>query len=67
AEHYGIALSETLAIGDSPNDLDMLKAAGLGVAMGNAAAEVKALAGAIVSTNEEDGVAEALDRYILRK
>ncbi|MEI7554953.1 HAD family hydrolase [Candidatus Chlorohelix sp.] len=65
AKHYGIALSDTLAIGDSPNDLDMLKAAGLGVAMGNAASEIKAAAGAIVSTNEEDGVAEALERFIL--
>jgi 5-amino-6-(5-phospho-D-ribitylamino)uracil phosphatase len=65
AHHYGFELAETLAIGDSRNDLDMLQTAGLGVAMGNASAEVKARADVIVSSNAEDGVAEALERFVL--
>jgi hydroxymethylpyrimidine pyrophosphatase-like HAD family hydrolase len=65
AHHYGLALSETLAIGDSYNDLDMLQTAGLGVAMQNAAALVKAKADVITASNAEDGMAEALERYVL--
>jgi len=65
AAHCGIDISQTLAIGDSMNDLELLKAAGLGVAMGNAMPEVKALADTIVASNAEDGVAEALERFVL--
>jgi Cof subfamily protein (haloacid dehalogenase superfamily) len=55
----------TLAIGDGINDVSMLSVAGLGVAMGNAAPEVRAVAGAVTAANAEDGAAQALDRYIL--
>ncbi len=65
AQHFGIDPAETMAIGDSSNDLEMLKAAGLGVAMGNASQEVKGVAGAVVGTNAEDGVAEAIERFVL--
>jgi hydroxymethylpyrimidine pyrophosphatase-like HAD family hydrolase len=54
-----------LAIGDSYNDVDMLRYAALGVAMGNAPQEIKDIADVVTSTNEEDGVAEAIYRYVL--
>lgn len=65
AHHYGLELAETMAIGDSHNDLDMLETAGLGVAMQNAAEIVKARADVITASNAADGVAEALERYVL--
>ncbi|MBN9388225.1 MAG: HAD family phosphatase [Chloroflexi bacterium] len=65
ANHYGLELAETLAIGDNRNDLDMLQTAGLGVAMENAADIVKARADVITASNAEDGVAAALERYVL--
>jgi hydroxymethylpyrimidine pyrophosphatase-like HAD family hydrolase len=67
AKHFGIDQSQTIAIGDSPNDLEMLKAAGLGIAMGNAVPEVKAQAGTVVAPNWQDGVAEAIEYYVLRR
>eukprot|EP00210_Caulerpa_lentillifera_P001233 g1189.t1 len=54
-----------LAIGDGQNDYEMVKNAGIGVAMGNAVQPVKAVADLVVSSNDEDGIAEALDRLIL--
>ena len=65
ANHYGLELAETLAIGDNSNDLDMLQTAGLGVAMQNASDLVKARADVVTGSNAEDGVAEALERYVL--
>jgi Cof subfamily protein (haloacid dehalogenase superfamily) len=65
AEHYGIDQSEVMAIGDSLNDLEMINYAGLGVAMGNARPEIQARADIITASNEEDGVAEAIERYVL--
>ena len=56
----------TLAIGDGDNDIDMLKMVGLGVAMGNAHADVKAAVKYVVASNDEDGVAEALERFVLK-
>jgi hydroxymethylpyrimidine pyrophosphatase-like HAD family hydrolase len=58
----GVARDEVIAFGDSHNDLDMLEFAGVGVAMGNASAEVKALADLITDSNEDDGIATALER-----
>ena len=60
-----IPLSETMAIGDSGNDLDMLKAAGFSVAMGNADERVKAAADTITLPNNEAGVAAAIRKYAL--
>jgi Cof subfamily protein (haloacid dehalogenase superfamily) len=64
AERYGIARAEVMAVGDNHNDLTMLQYAGLGVVMGNAEAELKELGFALTSSNEEDGVAEAIERFI---
>jgi len=65
ADRFGIAQAETMAIGDSFNDLEMIEYAGLGVAMGNARPEVKAKADLVTGTNQEDGVAQALERCVL--
>lgn len=61
--YLNILPEQVLAIGDGDNDLQMLQAAGLGIAMGNAPAEVQALADVIAPTNDEDGVAWALQHY----
>ncbi len=53
-----------MAVGDSGNDAEMLKAAGLGVAMENASKEIKAISDVITLTNEECGVAHAIEKYI---
>ena len=66
AEEWGISLQETAAVGDSDNDLAMLGAVGWPVAMGNASAEVKALAKWVTASNREDGVAKAV-RYLLNQ
>ncbi len=63
--HLGIDLGETLAIGDDWNDIEMLRAAGLGVAVANAHPRVLAVARAIVPAVAEDGVAVALERFVL--
>jgi Cof subfamily protein (haloacid dehalogenase superfamily) len=55
-----------MAIGDDFTDIEMLKYAGIGVAMGNAPQEVRAAADWVTTTLEEDGVARAIDRWILR-
>ncbi len=60
-----LAISETAAIGDSFNDLSMLRQAGLGIAMGQAPPEVRAAARAITQPNSADGVALAIERYLL--
>lgn len=66
AAHLGIAREEVMAIGDAENDLSMLEFAGISVAMGNATPEVKATAKYEVASNQEDGVKEALDRWVLQ-
>lgn len=60
----GIDMSQVIAMGDSFNDLPMIREAGLGVAMGNAQEEIKALADEVAATNEEDGVAGIIRKYI---
>ncbi len=67
AEYYGIQQEEVMAVGDSYNDLAMIKWAGIGVAMGNAREEVKAVADYVTSSNEEHGVAEVLQRLVLEQ
>jgi hydroxymethylpyrimidine pyrophosphatase-like HAD family hydrolase len=62
----GCSLAETVAVGDSLNDLAAIRAAGLGVAMGNAQEAVKAAADAVTGTNEEDGVAQVIRDYLLK-
>lgn len=58
----GISMNETLAIGDSGNDLDILRAAGTGIAMENAPADIKRYADEVTLSNDEDGVAVVLER-----
>ena len=54
-----------LAIGDSRNDVPMLQWAGIGVAMANAAPEVRQAVRYVTGTNESDGVAQAIERFCL--
>lgn len=65
AKAYGIHPKEIIAIGDSGNDVSMIKNAGLGVAMGNAFDYVKDVADIITKTNNEDGIADIIERYLL--
>ncbi|MFD2114456.1 Cof-type HAD-IIB family hydrolase [Paenibacillus yanchengensis] len=65
AEHIGCTMEETIAIGDSWNDHDMIELAGLGVAMGNATPQLKAIADYITATNNDDGVKEVIDKFVL--
>jgi len=66
AAHLGVSRDETLAIGDGNNDVEMLEWAGLGVAMGNAIPEVKAVAAWTAPSVDEDGAAVALQRFVLQ-
>jgi len=61
----GICKNEVLAVGDSLNDLPMLEAAGISVAMGNADDNVKENADYVTKTNAEDGVAKAIKKFVL--
>ena len=66
AEHLGIAPGETMAIGDNSNDVPMIRAAGLGVAVANASEEARAAAGYVCDDdNNAGGVAEAIERFVL--
>lgn len=62
--YYGASIKDTVAIGDSMNDLDMIGLAGLGIAMGNAMPEVQKAAGYVTSDVDEDGLSNAI-RYAL--
>jgi len=61
-----VAREEVMAIGDSFNDVEMFRYAGLAVAMGNAREEIKAAADCVAPPNEEEGVAAVLEQFILR-
>jgi len=63
AASLDIPKGRVMAIGDSGNDIDMVEYAGLGIAMGNAVIEVKDVADVITDTNDENGVATAIERY----
>ncbi len=65
--HLNIDPAEVLAIGDGENDLEMLQFVGVGVAMGNAGTAVRAVADHVVATNDESGVAEAIETFILNQ
>ena len=65
AHYLNIPLQEVMAIGDNNNDIQMLRTAGWGVAMGHASETVKAAAQAVTASNREDGVAQAIERYAL--
>jgi Cof subfamily protein (haloacid dehalogenase superfamily) len=65
AARLGIRQEAVMAIGDQDNDADMIAWAGLGVAMGNATPGVKAVADYIAGSVEDDGAAEAIERFVL--
>ena len=62
----GIPREEIMACGDGDNDTVMLREAGFGVAMGNAEDQTKEAADYITLTNEEEGVAYAIEKFVLR-
>lgn len=64
-QHLGLRREELLAMGDQDNDLSMIRYAGIGVAMGNAADAVKAEADFVTKSNVENGVSHALHRFVL--
>lgn len=61
----GVDMSQVVAVGDSLNDLAVIQQAGLGVAMGNAQETVRQEADVVVASNNEDGIAEVIQRYVL--
>ena len=65
AQSLGISMTEVMALGDNTNDIEMLRVAGWGVAMGQAPDAVKAAANAITASNRDDGAASAIKRYAL--
>lgn len=65
AEILGVNPDATMAIGDTENDLAIIEAASIGVAMGNATDAVKARADYVTTTNTKDGVAAAIEHFIL--
>lgn len=64
-QKLSIKREEVIAIGDNINDAEMVKNAGLGIMMGNSAPYIKEMADIVVSDNDNDGVAEAIEKYIL--
>ena len=64
AEHLGLTLANCMALGDGMNDLTMIEAAGVGVAMANAHPKVLAAADWVSPSNDEDGVAAAIRKFV---
>ena len=64
-QSFGFSPQEVIAIGDSYNDVDMIRFAGLGVIMGNARDELKKIADYVAPPNSEDGVAHVLKKFVL--
>lgn len=62
-DRFGILPEETIAFGDGPNDAEMLRLAGIGVAMGNGSVEAKEAADYITDTCENDGIRKALEHF----
>ena len=60
-----VPLAETAAIGDGRNDLELIQEVGLGIAMGNGAADLRAAADHVAPPHDQDGLAEAIHRYLL--
>lgn len=66
ANYFKCDLSQTIAVGDSWNDHEMLETAGLGVAMANAIPALKEIANYVTASNNEDGVKQVIDKFILQ-
>lgn len=67
ADFYGIKKEEVICIGDNENDISMIEYAGLGVAMENSPEAIKAIADYVTDTNENDGVAKVIEKFIFNK
>ena len=65
AKHLGVKREEVITMGDAGNDLHMIEYAGMGIAMGNAFDEVKEAANYITDSNNEGGVAKAIEKFVL--
>lgn len=63
--HLHLDLKDCMAVGDAPNDLDVLKIAGLSVAMGNASDEIKKICDVVTDDNDHDGVKKVIEKYLL--
>ena len=63
AKFLGLDISETMAFGDGGNDITIIQESGIGVAMGNAGEEVKAVADFVTTSVDEDGVKNALEHF----
>lgn len=66
-KHLDIQREKVICIGDSYNDLPMLRFAGMGVAMGNAQQEVKEMADYVTASNDEDGIVNVIDKFMTTK
>ncbi|KAF1296910.1 HAD family hydrolase [Enterococcus sp. JM4C] len=64
AKKLSITAAEVIAFGDGQNDRSIIEYAGIGVAMGNAVEEIKELADAVTLSNDDDGIAVALEKYL---
>ena len=65
AKHLGVTQGEIITMGDAGNDYHMIEYAGMGIAMGNAFDEIKKIANYITDSHDEDGVATAIEKFIL--
>ncbi|MGZ9583563.1 Cof-type HAD-IIB family hydrolase [Paenibacillus marinisediminis] len=66
AKHFGCSLEETIGIGDSWNDHDLIETAGLGVAMANAVPSLKETADYVTLSNNEEGVRHVIEKFVLQ-
>ena len=60
-----IPLEQTIAVGDSTNDIEIMKVAGLSIGMGNSMQEVKDICKVLVSDNNHNGCVEAIEKYLI--
>lgn len=64
-DYLGIHMKDVMAIGDNLNDFKLIQVAGLGIAMGNADERLKQVADHVTETNEADGVAKAIQKFLI--
>lgn len=65
AKYYNIDLKDSIAFGDEANDLEMLEVAGIGIAMGNASKKLKEISDYITLSNDQDGISDYLEKFVL--
>lgn len=66
-DRLDLSYGELMCMGDAPNDIPMIRDAGIGIAMGNAWDQVKDAADYVTDTNERDGVAKAIEKFVLKR